>query len=258
MSHPASLRLAGWAALAALQVPMAITIWVSFSPGMLPRGAVDGWSLRWYRAFLEDPQWSHAAARSLAAGLLAASVAVPLGTMAALGLRAAGARAGKTALALVLAPACVPAAALGLGWLQSAHASGLAGTWAALVGAHSLLGLPVAVLLARMGLSPRLAELEAAARGLGAGPWVVTRRVTLPNLAPWLLAAFAAVFMISLNDAVVAVFVCGPETETLPVVAWRQLRHAAGPLVAVAGVATLAASALGLAILFRLKERQMK
>lgn len=258
MSHPAALRLAGWAALAALQVPMALTLWVSFSPGMLPRAAVDGWSLRWYRAFLEDPQWSHAAARSLAAGFMAASVAVPLGTMAALGQRALGNRARTAALALVLAPACVPAAALGLGLLQAAHASGMASSWAALVFAHALLGMPVVVLLARMGLTARLEELEAAARGLGAGPLAVTQRVTLPLLAPWLLAAFAAVFMISLNDAVVAVFVCGLETETLPVVAWRQLRHAAGPIVAVAGVATLGASALGLAILFKLKERRTK
>lgn len=240
MSVPAVVRWLGWLALLMLQAPLMHTFWVSFSPDMLLTPPVADWSTRWYAAFMEDPQWSRAAARSLATGVLAAMVAVPMGALAALGLRGLPARSRNAVLALLLAPACVPAVALGLGLLQAAHAVGVAGTWLVLVFAHALLGLPVAVLLTRMGLSARVAELEAAARGLGAGGWTVAWRVTLPLVAPWLASAAAAVFMISLNDAVVAVFVCGPETETLPVVAWRQLRHAAGPLVAVAGVATLA------------------
>lgn len=232
---PAWTRALGWLLVWALLLPVAHSVWVSFSPDMLLTPPVAAWSLRWHIEFMGDPQWTRALGRSLLAAVLAAGVAVPLGAMAAL----APARHGA-AMAVLLAPACVPAAALGLGLLVSAHAAGLAGTWAALVLAHALMGLPVAVLLARLGCAAELELLRSAARGLGAGPWETARRVTLPLLAPWLWAAAGAVFLISFNDAVVAVFVCGPDTETLPVVAWRQLRHAAGPLVAVAGVASLA------------------
>jgi len=232
---PAWTRALGWLLVSALLVPVAHSVWVSFSPDMLLTPPVAAWSLRWHIEFMGDPQWTMALGRSLLAAVLAAGVAVPLGAMAAL----APARHGA-AMAVLMAPACVPAAALGLGLLVAAHAAGLAGTWAALVLAHALMGLPVAVLLARLGCAAELELLRSAARGLGAGPWETARRVTLPLLAPWLWAAAGAVFLISFNDAVVAVFVCGPDTETLPVVAWRQLRHAAGPLVAVAGVASLA------------------
>ncbi|MFM7541819.1 MAG: ABC transporter permease [Planctomycetota bacterium] len=232
---PAWTRALGWLLVWALLVPVAHSVWVSFSPDMLLTPPVAAWSLRWHIEFMGDPQWTRALGRSLLAAVLAAGVAVPLGAMAAL----APARHGA-AMAVLMAPACVPAAALGLGLLVAAHAAGLAGTWAALVLAHALMGLPVAVQLARLGCAAELELLRSAARGLGAGPWETARRVTLPLLAPWLWAAAGAVFLISFNDAVVAVFVCGPDTETLPVVAWRQLRHAAGPLVAVAGVASLA------------------
>lgn len=235
---PAWTRAVGWLLVSALLVPVAHSVWVSFSPDMLLTPPVAAWSARWHIEFMGDPQWTGALGRSLLAAVLAAGVAVPLGAMAALAPSKNGA-----AMAVLLAPACLPGAALGLGLLVLAHAAGLAGTWAALVLAHALLGLPVAVLLARLGCSAELETLRAAARGLGAGPWETARRVTLPLLAPWLWAAAGAVFLISFNDAVVAVFVCGPDTETLPVVAWRQLRHAAGPLVAVAGVASLACAA---------------
>lgn len=139
-------------------------------------------------------------------------------------------------------PATVPGVALGLGLLQAGYAMGVAGQWPCLVGAHILMGFPVALLVVRMGFTPSLQELEAAASGLGAQASVVAWRITLPLLWPWLAASAVAVFVISLNDAVVAVFVCGPDTETLPVVAWRQLRHSAGPMVAVAGAITMLAA----------------
>lgn len=256
VSVPKAVIWLGWLALLMMQVPLIHTVWVSFSPDMLLTPPVSNWSFRWYAAFMEDPQWSRAAARSLVTGVLASVVAVPAGTMAALGLRGLAGMSRTWAMALLLAPACVPAVALGLGLLQAAHALGVAGGWAVLVFAHALLGLPLVVLLARMGLSARVAELEAAARGLGAGPILVAWRVTLPLIAPWLFAAAVAVFVISLNDAVVAVFVCGPDTETLPVVAWRQLRHAAGPLVAVAGTVTLAISVLACLFMIKRPERR--
>ena len=255
MSLPPVVRLLGWLALLMLQGPLVYTVWVSFSPDMLLTPPVADWSTRWYAAFMEDPQWSRAAIRSLVTGVLAAVVAVPLGAMAALGMRGLAGWSWTVALAALLAPACVPGVALGLGLLQVAHGVGVAGGWPVLVFAHALMGLPVVVLLARMGLSDQVVELEAAARGLGAGPLAVAWRVTLPLVAPWLAAAAVAVFVISLNDAVVAVFVCGPDTETLPVVAWRQLRHAAGPLVAVAGTVTLAISVLAGLFLLKSPER---
>lgn len=242
MTNPIIVRLSGWFVLILLQIPLVMTFWASFSADSLLTLPTTRWSMRWYVDFIYEPQWSRAAFRSLIAACVAAGIAVPLATAAAWSLREWPQRFRYYVLGALLMPATVSGVALGLGLLQVAYAVGLAGQWPCLIGAHTLLGFPVALLVVRMGFTPSLQQLEAAAAGLGANPSVVAWRITLPLLWPWLVASAVAVFVISLNDAVVAVFVCGPDTETLPVVAWRQLRHSAGPMVAVAGTITMVAS----------------
>ena len=73
MSLPPVVRLLGWLALLMLQGPLVYTVWVSFSPDMLLTPPVADWSTRWYAAFMEDPQWSRAAIRSLVTGVLVTS-----------------------------------------------------------------------------------------------------------------------------------------------------------------------------------------
>lgn len=226
-------RTLGWLVVVLLLAPVLHTAWVSFSPDSFLTPPTGAWSLRWYRAFADDRRWTAAVGRSV---LVAAAAAV-LSVLAA----APAAYAGRRWLsAAILLPACLPAAALGMGVLPLMHLSGLWGSLAGIVLVHATLGLPVAFLIVRSHLTEQIRQLESAARGLGASRWQSVRRVTLPLLRPALVAAGLAVFVLSLNESLVTLFLATPSTETVPAVTWPQLRYSPTPLVAVASCVTAA------------------
>jgi ABC-type spermidine/putrescine transport system permease subunit II len=154
-----------------------------------------------------------------------------------------------------LGNSCVPPVVLGMGLLPTMHALGLWGSYLSLVLAHGLLGMPLVFLTVQASLKGVPAELEQAARGLGAGPLTTFWRVTLPLCLPGLLAGGGLAFVLSLNEFFLALFLATPETETLPRVIWPELRYSLSPLVAVASVFTLALTALACLLLAAVSSR---
>jgi putative spermidine/putrescine transport system permease protein len=224
--------------LAALLLPLVFSVWVSFSPDsfLTPPGSV--WSLRWHREFWADPRWNRALWQSLLVASLATGLALATGIPLAFAL-GRGAFTGSVWIEYaILLPALVPPVALGLGVLFMVQGT----LWQnqALIPAHALLGLPMVALIVRSGLTGIDPALESAARGLGASPFQAMRQITMPLLAPSILVASATVFVISLNESMLAIFLTHPGNETLPAVAWPQLRHAPTPMVAVASCVSVA------------------
>jgi ABC-type spermidine/putrescine transport system permease subunit II len=252
-----SARLVGWAVLVGLLAPVLHTAWVSFSPDSFLTPPADDWSLRWYRAFAEDRRWTAAVARSLMVATCAGVLSVLAAAPAAYAIRHERFVGRKLLAAGVLLPACLPPAALGMGVLPLMHAIGLWGSLVGIVLVHATLGLPVAFLIVRSHLTEQIHQLESAARGLGASPSQTLRRVTLPLLRPALVAAGVAVFVLSLNESLVTLFLATPSTETVPAVTWPQLRYSPTPLVAVASGVTAVVGAVGIWIVFRVA-RPMK
>ena len=154
-------------------------------------------------------------------------------------------RRGNWLHGFILLPVCVPVAALGAGLLPLMSLSGLAGTLISTVLVHTTIGLPIALLIVRSQASASVVELCTAARGLGGSRAQVIRRVTLPLLSPALAVAVIAVFLVSLNESVISVFLATPANETLPAVVWPQLRFNASPLVAVASCVTAGIGSIG-------------
>jgi ABC-type spermidine/putrescine transport system permease subunit II len=236
----------GWLAIVALLAPLGLAARVSFSPDSFLTPSSGAWSLRWYAAFLSDSRWAMALVRGLAVGVGAATVA----TAAGVPLAWAVARhrfAGRGLLAgLALVPAFVPPVVLAMGLLPLVFAVGLWGNPLGLVLAHGLVGLPVVFLVARSRLTELDPDLEAAARGLGATAWQAATRITLPLLRPAVLAGAAAAFAVSLNEAVLAVFLATASAETLPAIVLTQMRQGPTPVVAVASCIGIAAALLAL------------
>ncbi len=211
-------------------------------PDELLRPPVNEWSLRWYRQFLGEPRWRTALVNSLIVGSLSVLVALVSGVPVAMAL-VRYRFAGRGVLSLVvLAPLCVPPLILGVGLLPLMHRVGLWGTWLSLALAHGLLGLPIVYLATRVALEGVPAGLEDAARGLGAGPFQVFRRVTLPLIRPGVAAGAVLAFVLSLNESLMTLFLASPETETLARIIWPELRYSLSPLVAVASALTLVAT----------------
>jgi spermidine/putrescine ABC transporter ATP-binding subunit len=223
-------------------VPMSLgrTTWLAFPPEAL--------TLEWYGRVLGDREWREAAGTSFMVALIAALLAGLLGTPAGLALGrgrfAPGLRRGLRSL--VLLPVMVPVVLLAIALYAAFAAAGLGGTLGALALAHAALGVPYVVLsveAAARGLDPRL---ERAARGLGATAWQALRRVTLPLTRRGLLVGTLFAAIVSLDEVVVALFVGGPTTETLPRKMWSTItQDEFNPLLT--AVATLQmAVALGL------------
>lgn len=242
----------GWLVLVGLFAPILHTAWVSFSPDSFLTPPTGEWSLRWYRRFAEDPRWSAAVGRSLFVAAAAAAVSVMAAVPAAYAVKRARWRGRRILLVALLLPAAIPPAALGMGILPLLHRAGLWGHPLGLILVHATLGLPVAFLIVRTHLTDRLAELESAARGLGANRWQVAWRVSLPLLRPALAAAGVAVFVLSVNEAFVTLFLASPNTETVPAVSWPELRHSPTPVLAVASAVTAGLGAIGMVIGIRL------
>jgi putative spermidine/putrescine transport system permease protein len=135
---------------------------------------------------------------------------------------------------------------LATGLLPVVYLAKLWGTVLSLVLVHAALGLPIAYLIVQSHLTGRLLEWEAVARGLGASRWQSVWRVTLPLLRMPLAAAVISVFVLSLNETMISLFLATPHNETLPAVSWPELRFAASPLVAVASCATAIIGTMGI------------
>src|SRR5690349_1273350 len=105
---------AGWLALALLLAPLAVALWVSFSPDELLRPPVGEWSLRWYRQFLREPRWQDALVNSLVVGGGSVLVALAGGVPLAVAVVRHSFRGRGLLAGLVLVPLCVPPLVLGM------------------------------------------------------------------------------------------------------------------------------------------------
>ncbi len=190
---------------------------------------------------------------SLLVACLSAAGSVVAGTGLAFAVARHRFRGRRLLAGAALLPLFTPALALGMGLLPFMHLIGLWGSPLCLALAHSLNGLPVVFLIVRSALDETGPDLESAARGLGAGPWRVFWRVTLPLIRPAVLAGALVSFILSLNEFTLALFLCTPECETLPRIIWPNLRYSLSPLVAVASCVTMIATLLGLGLLTALR-----
>ena len=252
MIRKSCVLLLGWAAVLGLLAPALHTIWVSFSPDSFLTPPTNIWSFKWYVAFARDQRWINAILQSLLVASLSAALSVALAAPAAWSINKLPQDNQRWLSILLLLPALVPPAALGFGLLPLVYWTHLWGTTLGIVLVHATVGLPIAFLMIRTCLAQQLSELESAAAGLGASQWEVWRRVTLPLLSPVLMATGTVVFVLSLNESLVSIFLATPTNETLPAVVWPQLRYSPNPMVAVASCITAVVGMSGVLIAFQL------
>jgi len=226
------LRITVFAIAVFLVAPLLVVIPMSFSDSTLMQFPPQRFSLRWYQAYFNNRAWIDASWMSLKAGLLVAVISTTLGTAAAIGLTRSR-FAGRAALqAFILSPLVVPVIILAVGLYYFYSFFRLNGTLAALVVGHVVLTFPYALVVVAASLEGLDPTLEQAARGLGASPFTAFRRITLPMIAPGVAVAFLFGFLTSFDEVVLAVFITGPETTTLPRKMWEGIRFELNPTIA--------------------------
>jgi putative spermidine/putrescine transport system permease protein len=218
--------------LAFMTLPTIVVIAVSFNPTAILSFPPAGLSLRWYVNVLTYPQFQKAALNTLVVTAAAVGLALPIGTAAALALERGRFRAPTLWATLLLSPLVVPGVAVGLGFLILAAAAGLIRSRAVLVAAHLVMVLPFVVRAVWVSVRNLDPALERAAASLGAPPWRVFLRVTLPLLRPGLFAATLFALVVSVNEFVVSLFISNRVTEILPVAMFTYVVNYTDPSIA--------------------------
>lgn len=230
-----------WAILAAgltfLYLPILILIIYSFNENRLVT-VWSGFSIKWYFELLEDDLLMDGVKLSLLIGFLSASAAVVLGTIAAFVLNRFGKFRGETGFAfMITAPLVMPEVITGLSLLLLFIALGQVFDIFSQRGMLTIWIAHVTFCTAYVTVvvSSRLQEvdrsIEEAAMDLGAPPWKVFFQITLPTIAPAILAGWLLAFTLSLDDLVIASFVSGPSATTLPMVVFSSVRLGVSPKI---------------------------
>ena len=238
-----------WAGLIFIYLPMVILVIYSFNASRLVT-VWGGWSVKWYVGLLDNTQLMNSVMRSLEIACYTAIAAVALGTLAAFVLTRITHFKGRTLFGgLVTAPLVMPEVITGLsllllfvlmaqliGWPMQ---RGMTTIW---IAHTTFCSAYVAVVV-----SARLRELdlsiEEAAMDLGAKPWKVFFLITIPMIAPSLAAGGMMSFALSLDDLVLASFVSGPGSTTLPMEVFSAVRLGVKPEInAIASLILLSVS----------------
>jgi spermidine/putrescine transport system permease protein len=265
MSAWTATRLPGFAATAIivfilLYLPIVTLVAYSFnaSPSVSSWG---GFSLSWYGKAWENEAVQDATVRSLVLATSAALIATVVATMAALGTTRRAQFRGQTFIYVVInqplmVPEIVTAVALLIVFASVKVATGYQGM-GYLILAHAAFCIPFAYLPIRARLEGMDLSLETAAADLYATPWQTFRRVTLPLMAPGIIAGGMLAFIISLDDVVITEFVKSAGQDTLPTYMLGQLRRGITPEVNAISTALLGLTVLLLTVFFLLtRERR--
>ena len=241
-----------------LYMPIFTLVIYSFNAGV-SIAIWEGFSWRWYEAAWQNEQVKEAATRSLIIAACASFISTIAATMAALATtRSPKFRGFTTVYALINQPLMVPeivtAVALLIFFAVIKVATGYTGL-AYLIIAHTAFCIPFAYLPIRARLEGMDLSLERAAADLYATPWMTFRRVTLPIMAPGILAGATLAFVISLDDVVITEFVKSGGQDTLPTYMLGQLRRVVTPEINAISTAFLGLSVAIVTLFFFLNRR---
>jgi len=242
-------KLMLWLGLLFIYLPMIIMVIYSFNASKLVT-VWGGWSLKWYFGLLDNKQLIGSVFRSLEIAFYTAIAAVALGTVAAFVLTRIPRFRGRTLFGgMVTAPLVMPEVITGLsllllfvamaqlvGWPQE---RGMVTIWIA----HTTFCTAYVAIVVSARLRELDLSIEEAAMDLGAKPWKVFFLITIPMIAPSLAAGGMMSFALSLDDLVLASFVSGPGSTTLPMEVFSAVRLGVKPEInAIASLILLSVS----------------
>ncbi len=235
-----------------LYIPIVILIIYSFNDNQ--RATVwTGFSIKWYGALFQNGQIIDAAWASFKVAFVSASLASILGVLVAFALVRFRFRARSILDAMTTSPLVMPEIITGLsllilfinmerflGWPSGR------GILTVII-AHTTFCMAYVAVVVRSRLIEMDQSLEEAARDLGAPPIFVFLQITLPVIAPAILAGWLLAFTLSLDDLVIASFVNGSRSSTLPMVVFSKVRLGVTPDIN--ALATLIIAAVGIGVI---------
>ncbi len=218
-----------------LYIPLISVIIYSFNDSRLAT-VWGGFSTRWYGELFKNEQILEAAFLSLRIAATSATLATVLGTMAGLVLVRFGRFRGRTLFAgMITSPLVMPEVITGLSLLllfvslqQLVGWPGQRG-FSTITIAHTTFSMAYVAVIIQSRLTAMDESLEEAAMDLGCKPARVIFDITLPLIAPAMVAGWLLAFTLSLDDLVIASFVSGPGSSTLPMYIFSKVKLGVTP-----------------------------
>ncbi|WP_417743243.1 ABC transporter permease [Salipiger sp.] len=226
----------------------------TFTPEML-RFDPDGYSLRHYRDFLTNPEWTRAVKNSLLIAPVATLISVSLGTLAAIGLSQSHVPGKRAIMAILISPMIVPLIISATGMYFFYSKIGIVGTYWGVVLAHAVLGIPFVIITVTATLVGFDRSLTRAAANMGANPVTTFFRVQMPLILPGVISGGLFAFITSFDEVVVVLFIGSAELQTLPWQMFTGLREQISPTILAAATILVGISILLLSTVELLRRR---
>ena len=210
-----------------------------------------GFSLRWFRAIFDHPDFVISFQNSLLLGLLSATLAVAIAVPAALAIDRYSFTGRDAINALFLSPLIIPHLVLGVAFLRLFALLGATGNFTWLVASHVIVVTPYVMRLVLAALSGLDRSVEAAALTLGASTFTVFTRITVPMILPGISGGWLLAFINSFDELTMSIFVTSPQTVTLPVRMYMYATESIDPMMAAVSALMIAMTAVAMLVLDR-------
>ncbi len=258
-----------------LYMPIAIIALFSFNAGR-HASQLQGFSVQWYGRALKNPFVMDALQTSLMVALVSALLASVLGTLTAIGLQGMRGPVRVIFDGIIYIAIMIPGIVIGIAtlialvtvfdqinpwlaalWPEASEAPSLSMGMGSLIAAHTMFTMALVVVIVRARLSSLERDLAEASADLYATPFGTFWQITLPLIAPAILAGFLLSFTFSFDDFIIAFFVAGSET-TLPIYIFSSIRRGVTPEINAIGTMVMLASLILLIIAQLILRREHK
>lgn len=229
------------AVVAFLYLPIAMMMLMAFNASPFYTLPIE-FTTRWFSDLAVNEKLLAASRNSVLVALFTMVVATALGTLAAVALDRRVVRGRSLLQLLLLPPIAIPWLIVGTSMLVFFFWTGIGRGLHAMILGHVALAIPYVVIVVGSGLQALRPELEEAAMSLGATPVRAFFAVTLPLLAPSIVAAALFAFAVSLDQFVVSYFLATPGFATLPVEIYSSIRKGFTPEINAVSTILLGAS----------------
>ena len=227
--------------IAVIPISFSSSPFLEFTSGMVSLDP-DAFSMRWYRLMIGDcsdpgittvcsDNWIKGAQNSLFVGVIATLFATSLGILASLGLSKPYMPYRKAIMAIMISPLIIPLIITASGMFFFFAKYNLVASYAGLILAHTVLGIPFVVITVTATLVGFDHNLTKAAASLGGSPIYNFFKVQMPLILPGVISGALFAFITSFDEVVVVLFIGGPEQITLPRQMWSGIRQEISPTI---------------------------
>lgn len=214
--------------LLVMYLPVAVVIIYSFNESKSD-AVWGGFSLKWYAKMFSNASLMEALRNSLVIAAVSCLLSAALGTVGAVGLVRSQMKRKNMISNLSMVPIMIPEIIMGMVFLAVFSFLGLPFGMMTLIIGHISFCVPYIFIIVKGRLAGMDKSIEEAARDLGASPMRAFWDITLPLVMPAVLSGTLLAFAMSLDDVVISFFVTGPETNTLPIKIYSQIKVGVSP-----------------------------